>query len=421
VLRDLILNWSVEEASFMIFRRAFIPYGGYWSTPFCRWQGSLAHLHAIPFAAEIATRALEDRDIPPRVFDSLYFGLTVPQRHSFYGGPWLAGLIGAETIAAPMIGQACATAARLMALTGCELETCAAAGEERVILTITADRCSNGPHIYYPNPMGPGGTGDTEDWVLDNFGFDPFPGNAMIDTAENVAREVGITREEQDEMTLLRHQQYGAAIEDDSAFLRRFMVMPIEVKDARGRKILATVDGDEGVFPTTAEGLARLKPLQQGGTVTYGTQTHPADGNCGIIVTTRERARALSRDPKVEIQLLSYGEARAKKGYMAMAVVPAARQALSRAGISVEDLKVIKTHNPFAVNDIYFCREMGVEPEAMNNYGSSLIYGHAQGPTGHRLIIEVIEELVVLGGGYGLFVGCAAGDSGAGVVVQVST
>jgi acetyl-CoA acetyltransferase len=319
-----------------------------------------------------------------------------------------------------MIGQACATAARLMALAGCEVEVTAGAGEERVLLTVSADRCSNGPHIYYPNPMGPGGTGDTEDWVLDNFGFDPFAGNAMVDTAENVAREVGITREEQDDMTLLRHAQYGDAVKEDSAFLRRFMVLPIEVKDARGRKVLATVSGDEGVFPTTAEGLARLRPLQQGGTVTFGTQTHPADGNCGLIVTTRERAHALSRDTNVEIQLLSYGEARAKKGYMAMAVVPAARQALVRAGITVEDLKVIKTHNPFAVNDIYFCREMGVKPAAMNNYGSSLIYGHAQGPTGHRLIIEMIEELALLGGGYGLFVGCAAGDTAAGVVLRVT-
>ena len=405
----------------MFFQKAFIPHGGYWSTPFCRWQGSLAHLHAVPFAADIAARALEERGISPQALNSLYFGITVPQRYSFYGGPWLAGLMGAETITGPMIGQACATAARLMALAGCEVETSAGAGEERVLLTIAADRCSNGPHIYYPNPMGPGGTGDTEDWVLDNFGFDPFPGNAMVDTAENVAREAGITREEQDEMTLLRHQQYDDAIKDDSAFQRRFMVMPIEVKDARGRKILATVDGDEGVFPTTAEGLARLKPVQQGGTVTYGTQTHPADGNCGVIVTTRERARALSGDSSVEIQLLSCEEARAKKGYMAMAVVPAARQALSRAGISVGDLRVIKTHNPFAVNDIYFCREMGVKPEAMNNFGSSLIYGHAQGPTGHRLIIEVIEELVLAGGGYGLFAGCAAGDTGAGVVVKVTT
>jgi acetyl-CoA acetyltransferase len=400
----------------MFFQKAYIPYGGYWSTPFCRWQENFAHLNAVPFAAGITRRALEERDISPKIFDSLYFGLTVPQKHTFYGGPWLAGLIGAEATTGPIVSQACATGVRVMALAGFELE----AGEERVALTITADRCSNGPHIYYPNPLGPGGTGDKEDWVWDSFGHDPFAKNAMIETAENVAREAGISREEQDEMTLLRYRQYGDALKDDSAFLRRYMTIPLEVKDERGRKVLSTVDGDVGVFPTTAEGLAKLRPVIEGGTVTYGTQTHPADGNCGVIVTTRERARALSRDSNVEIQLLSYGEARAKKGYMAMAVVPAARQALSRAGISVDDVKVIKTHNPFAVNDIYFCREMGVKPAAMNNYGSSIVWGHPQGPTGQRLIIEVIEELVLLGGGYGLFVGCAAGDTGAGVVVKVT-
>lgn len=400
----------------MFFQKAFIPHGGYWSTPFSRWQGSFAHLNAIPLAAEIAARALEEREIEPRVFDSLYLGLTVPQKHSFYGGPWLAGLIGAETIAGLIISQACATGARVVSSAAAEVEV----GEDRAVLTITADRCSNGPHIYYPDPLGPGGKGDAEDWVWDNFGYDPFARNAMIETAENVAREAGITREEQDELALLRFQQYGDALKEDSAFLRRFVVMPIEVKDARGRKVLATVEGDEGVFPTTAEGLARLRPVVQGGTVTFGTQTHPADGNCGVIVTTREKAREMSRDPKIEIQLLSYGEARVKKGYMAMATVPAARQALSRAGIHIEDVRVIKTHNPFAVNDIYFCREMGVKPEAMNNYGSSLIWGHPQGPTGQRLIIEMIEELVLVGGGYGLFVGCAAGDTGAGVVLRVT-
>jgi len=241
----------------------------------------------------------------------------------------------------------------------------------------------------------------------------------MIETAENVAREASITREEQDELTLLRYRQYGDALAEDSAFLRRFVVMPLEVKDARGRKVLATLEGDEGVFPTTAEGLAKLRPVVQGGTVTFGTQTHPADGNCGMIVTTREKAQELSRDPKIEIRLLSYGEARVKKGYMGMATVPAARRALVRAGVSIEDVRVIKTHNPFAVNDIYFCREMGLKPEAVNNYGSSLIWGHPQGPTGQRLIVEAIEELVLAGGGCGLFVGCAAGDTAAGVVIQV--
>ena len=399
----------------MFFQRAFIPHGGYWSTPFSRWQGSFAHLNAISFAAEIGVRALQEREIQPDAFDCLYLGLTVPQKHSFYGGPWLAGLIGAKTVTGPIFSQACATGARIVGSAAAEVEISA----DHAILTITADRCSNGPHIYYPDPLGPGGKGDAEDWVWDNFGYDPFAKNAMIETAENVVREVGITREEQDELTLLRYRQYEDALEGDSAFLRRFLIMPIDVKDARGRKVLATVDGDEGVFPTTAEGLAKLRPVLQGGTVTYGTQTHPADGNCGIIVSSREKARELSRDPQIEIQLLSYGEARAKKGYMAMATVPAARQALARAGISIEEVRVIKSHNPFAVNDIYFCREMGLKPEAMNNYGSSIVWGHPQGPTGQRLIIETIEELALGGGGYGLFVGCAAGDTAAAVVLKV--
>ncbi len=400
----------------MPFQKAFIPYGGYWSTPFCRWQGSFAHLNAIPFAAEIATRALEERGISPEVFDLLLLGMTVPQKHSFYGGPWLAGLIGAEAITGPVISQACATGARVLATAAFEMES----GEDRVILTITCDRCSNGPHVYYPNPLGPGGTGDAEDWVWDNFSFDPFARNAMIETGENVAQEAGITKEEQDEMMLLRYRQYDDALKDDAAFLRRFMVIPLEVKDPSGRKVIATVEGDEGVYPTTAEGLARLKPVLEGGTVTYGTQTHPADGNCGIIVTTPEKARELSRDPEIEVQIVSFGEGRAKKGYMAQAIIPATRQALSRAGITIEDVRVIKTHNPFAVNDIYFAREMGVKKEAMNNYGSSIVWGHPQGPTGSRLVIEVIEELVLVGGGYGLFVGCAAGDSSAAVVLKVT-
>jgi acetyl-CoA acetyltransferase len=102
-----------------------------------------------------------------------------------------------------------------------------------------------------------------------------------------------------------------------------------------------------------------------------------------------------------------------------MATVPAARAALEAAGLMLEQVKVVKTHNPFAVNDLYFAREMGLEIESFNNYGSSLVFGHPQGPTGMRLVIETIEELAMRGGGFGLFVGCAAGDTAAAIVVQV--
>ncbi|MFB0564243.1 MAG: thiolase family protein [Candidatus Aminicenantaceae bacterium] len=399
----------------MAFEKAFIPYDGYWSTPFCRWQGSFANLHSMEFAAQISKRSLQGRGISPGVFDGIILGITIPQKCSFYGAPWMAGMIGAAGITGPTISQACATSAKCVAVASEGIDI----GNNETILIVTCDRTSNGPHIYYPNPLGIGGTGDKEDWVWDNFGYDPYAKNAMIETAENAAEEAGISKEEQDEVALIRYNQYQDALKDNSAFLHRFMVVPIDVKDPSGRKVMATVTGDEGVFPTTADGLARLRPLQEGGTVTFGTQTYPADGNASIIVTTQEKAKELSRDRSIEIQILSYAEARAKRGYMAMSIVPAARKALAAAGIEFKDVKAIKTHSPFAANDVYFCREMGIKFEDMNNYGCSLTWGHPQGPTGARLIIELIEELVLEGGGYGLFDGCAAGDTAAAVVLKV--
>ncbi len=399
----------------MRFNKAYIPYGGYWSTPFCRWQGSFAHLHSLKFAAEVAVKALADRKIAPEVFDGLFLGMTVPQQSSFYGAPWVAGMIGATGITGPVISQACATSGKVITAAAMEIEH----GTHSAILTILCDRTSNSPHIYYPNPMGTGGIGEKEDWVWDNFGRDPFAKCSMVQTAENVARKAGIDRAAQDEATLLRSRQYADALADDSAFLKRFMVQPIEVKDAGGRKVINSVSGDEGVFPTTAEGLAKLKPVIEGGTVTYGTQTYPADGNAGLIVTTGEKAAELSKDRGVSIRIVACGQARAEKGFMPLANVPASQQALKRAGIAVKDVKAVKTHNPFAVNDVYFAKMMGIELSAMNRYGSSLVWGHPQAPTGARLIIELIEELVEGGGGYGLFTGCAAGDTALAVIVKV--
>jgi len=400
----------------MTFENAYIPYGQYWTTPFSRWQMSFQNLHAIKFAAEITTKFLNNREISPNEFDEVILGITIPQLYCFYGGPWLASLVGAEHVTGPMISQACATGTNCISMAAQNIET----GVNKNVLVITADRCSNGPHLVYPNPQAPGSTLDAEDWVWDNFGRDPFAKNAMIETAENVVKEVGITRKEQDEVTMLRYNQYQDALKDNRTFQKKYMLEPIEVKDRSGRKVLATVEGDEGIYPTTMEGLSKLRPVLPEGTVTYGTQTHPADANCGVIVATKEKANQLRKREDVEIKIVSYGEYKTKKGYMAMAIIPAAKKALESVGISIQDVSVIKTHNPFAVNDVYFCKEMDINWKDMNNYGSSLIYGHPQAPTMMRIIIELIEELVLKGGGYGLADGCAAGDTAAAMVLEVS-
>ncbi|MFX1288715.1 MAG: thiolase family protein, partial [Promethearchaeota archaeon] len=338
----------------MSFKKAYIPYGQYWSTPFSRWQMSFQNLHAIKFAADITKRFLKERGISANDFDELIFGITIPQLYCFYGGPWLASMIGAEHVTGPMISQACATGTNTISIAAQNIET----GINKNVLVVTADRCSNGPHLVYPNPEAPGSTVDAESWVWDNFSRDPFAKNSMIQTAENVAKEVGITKKEQDEVTMMRYNQYQDSLKNDRTFQKKYMIEPIEVKDRSGRKVIATVEGDEGIYPTTMEGLSKLRPVLPEGTVTYGTQTHPGDANCGVIVTTKEKADQLRKREDVEIRIVSYGEHKTKKGYMAMAIIPAAKKALQNAEISIKDVSVIKTHNPFAVNDVYFCKEM---------------------------------------------------------------
>jgi acetyl-CoA acetyltransferase len=394
---------------------AQIPYGAYWSTPFARWQGSFASLNSVEFAAYVARNELAERGIVPESFDYGVLGLSVPQKHSFYGLPWLTGMVGAKQAGGPTIMQACATGVRTLLAGAQEIEC----GMAQTALVMNCDRTSNGPHLYYPNPKGPGGTGAAEDWVLDNFGCDPLGPHSMLQTAENVARKHGISTAQQHEVVLMREEQYRRALADNSAFLKRFMTLPFEVPAPNFRKTVATMAGDEGISQSSAEGLAKLRPVMDGGSVTFGGQTHPADGNAAIVLTTPERARELSKDPKIVVRLRGFGLARVELAHMPEATVPAAARALEQAGVGIAQVKAIKTHNPFAVNDVYFAKATGADLAKMNDYGCSLVWGHPQAPMGTRAVIELIEELVLRGGGLGLFTGCAAGDSSMAVVIEV--
>jgi acetyl-CoA acetyltransferase len=392
--------------------KAFIPYRGYYSTPFSRWQGALANEHAIVLAAETSKRFLMERKWDAGMFDYLILGMTIGQPQWFYGSPWAAALIGADSIPGMLISQACTTSTTCIYQAAVGVET----GLYQNVYALMADRCSNGPHTVWPNPQGPGGQVISENWLMDNFSRDPWARGPMIQTAENVGKETGITREECDRVSVRRYEQYLDALANDRAFQRGYL-FPVEVKAGKNKTI--RVEEDEGITETTAVGLAGLKPVIPEGVHTFGSQTHPADGNAAVIVTTREKAKELSADAEVETQILSYGYARAKKGFMAMATAPAARMALDRAGITAGQVKTVKTHNPFAANDIYLAKELGLDINAMNNYGSTIVYGHPQAPTAARNIMEGIEETVNLGGGYLLWAGCAAGDTGAALVIKV--
>lgn len=392
--------------------KAYIPYKGYYSTPFCKWQGSLENDNAIELGAKTSKRWFESRGLDQRELDYLYLGITIGQHRVFFGATWAAFLMGAPDIPGMTVMQACSTATTTVFNAGMAVEM----GSVNTAYCLLVDRCSNGPHTIWPNPLGPGGEVISENWNLDNMRADPSTNIGTLMTAENVAKEEGFTREQADELVLIRYRQYDDSLANDRAFQKSYM-FPAEATISRKKTKL--VELDEGIPTTSKEALARLRPVVEGGILTFGGQTHPADGNAGIIVTTRERAAEMSADSNITIQVISYGYARAKKAFMPAAPVPAAKMALERAGLTAKDMVAIKNHNPFIVNDLYLAKKLEIDAASFNNYGSSMVFGHPQAPTMGRMLVEAIEEAVIKGGGYAMITGCAAGDTAAALIVKV--
>ena len=223
----------------MRFDDAYIPGPLLWSSPFIRWQGAAADLSSLDLAVQVTRDALAARDFDPASITQLIYGTTVPQVGSFYAAPLVAARMGLAGVGGPTVSQACAIsvacvaqAAAVAQLTGGEAQ-----------LVVTADRVSNGPLMVYPRANAMGGAPATEHWVLDNFKCDPWTGESMIHTAEETARDGGFTREQADEVALLRWSQYQQALADDRRIQQQYF-QPIVIQQRKGQIVLAQDDLD---------------------------------------------------------------------------------------------------------------------------------------------------------------------------------
>jgi acetyl-CoA acetyltransferase len=137
-------------------------------------------------------------------------------------------------------------------------------------------------------------------------------------------------------------------------------------------------------------------------------------------VTTQEKAKDLSSHPEVDIQFIAKAEVRTSPSLMPEAPALAVEKLLGRTGLKMDDIAVVKNHNPFAVNDVIFAKRLNYDWHKMNTTGCSLVWGHPQGPTLTRILIESLEEAVDRGGGYVMVFGCAAGDVGIAAILKVT-
>ena len=397
----------MSKASQM-FPRARIPYGTWGSSYFPAWQTSaLAEVNIGQFAGESMNRILGLRRVPKSELDYLVIGSTIPWHWKFWNAPLVASCLG-ERVPGYHMEQACATGLQAALLAGNEVQS----GYD-VVGVLTFDRTSDSPVGVFPERRAHERTQALAD-VWDNFGFDPATGNAMIATAGLAARKYKIERSEVDEVAYLRHKQYFDA--KRSGFLDRVLV-PLEVLNVQGRP-LGRIDDDLGVREHTLAGLRAMNELDT--CVTGGAQTHASDGMACLLVTTKEKARELSPRPEIDIRFVAKIEVRTNPSLMPEAPAFAVQKLLEKTGLTMGDMAVVKNHNPFAVNDAIFSKLLEYDWSCMNKTGSSLVWGHPQGPTLTRIMIEALEEAVDLGGGYVLLFGCAAGDVGIAALLKVS-
>jgi len=242
---------------------------------------------------------------------------------------------------------------------------------------------------------------------------DPFHAIHMGVTAENVAREFGISREQQDQTALESHQRASRAIQ---AGYFKDQIVPVTIKSRKGD---IQFDTDEHVrHDATIDDMTKLKPVfaKENGTVTAGNASGLNDAAAALVLM--ERSEAEKRGLKPLARLVSYGHAGVDPKIMGIGPVPATRKALERAGLSVNDLDVIEANEAFAAQACAVTKELGLDPAKVNPNGSGISLGHPIGATGALITVKALHELQRIGGRYALVTMCIGGGQGIAAVFE---
>lgn len=239
------------------------------------------------------------------------------------------------------------------------------------------------------------------------------PPISMGETAENVAEQYQISREDQDEFALVS-QRRAADAWDRGIFERE--VIPVEVPLARGQTQI--VERDEHIRPNvTMESLAKLKPVfRSGGTVTAGNSSGINDGAAALLLMDKDYAESLGLQPLARI--VSFAVAGVNPDVMGLGPIYATRKLLNRVGISIHDVDIVEINEAFAAQSLACIRELGMDTDKVNVNGGAIAYGHPLGASGARLVGTLTYELIRRQGRYGLASLCIGVGQGLATLVE---
>ncbi|MFK7693595.1 acetyl-CoA C-acyltransferase [Paenibacillus sp. HJGM_3] len=378
-------------------------------TPFGGFGQSFKTVSATELGTVSAKEALRRAAVEPEAIDQVIYGNVI---HSSVTAPYIARHIALKAgipveVPAMLVNRVCGSGlqAVVTAAQGIRL------GESALALAGGAENMSQSPHADFVSRFGGAKLGPIQlEDMLQHTLTDHYIGCGMGVTAETLATRYGITREEQDEYAVLSHTRAAAAAANGR------LAREIAPVDVPGRGSVVTVSADEHIKPdTTAAALAKLKPaFQAAGTVTAGNASGINDGAVSLVLAG---ASALGgRRPLA--RLVASGLGGVEPGVMGLGPVPAARQALQRAGLTLADIDLVELNEAFAAQYLAVERELELDRSRVNVNGGAIALGHPVGASGARILLTLAYELAERDLRYGLAALCIGGGQGIAVVIE---
>ena len=380
-------------------------------TPIGSFVGSLKDISAVDLGSLVIKNAIERAGLEPEQVDEVIMGnvlgaglgQNVARQMSVHAGVPV-------TVPAFTINKVCGSGLKAVQL-AVQAVLC---GDAEVVVAGGAENMSQAPYILPNQRWGSRmGNATVVDTMLRDGLTDGFEDYHMGITAENVAEQYGITREDQDSFALQSQKRAVAAVE---AGRFKEEIVPVEIPQRRGEPLV--FDTDE--FPrkdVSLEGLSKLRPaFQKDGSVTAGNSSGINDGAAAVVVMSAEKAKELGITALATIK--SYASAGLDPKVMGCGPIYASRKALEKAGLTVADLDLVESNEAFAAQACAVAKELNLDLEKVNVNGGAISLGHPIGASGCRILVTLLHEMQKRDAKRGLATLCIGGGMGTALIVE---
>lgn len=373
--------------------------------------GSLSKLSAAEIGAVAAKEAIKRAGIDPAIIDEAIIGNVISAGLGQNVGRQVALKAGLkEESTAISINKVCGSGIKAVTLAAQAIKS----GDADVILCGGTESMSNAPYVLPTSRWGQRmGDSTMVDTMIKDGLWDAFYDYHMGVTAENIAEKWGLTREMQDEFALSSQLKAEKAVNEG-----RFKdeIVPVEIPQRKGDPIVFDTD-EFPKFGSTIEKLGKLKPaFKKGGTVTAGNASGINDGAAMFIVMSKEKAEQLGVNYLATIK--SYASAGLDPQIMGYGPFEATSKALSKAGLTVEDLDLIEANEAFAAQSLAVAKDLKFDMNKVNVNGGAIAIGHPVGASGARILTTLIYEMIKRDNKKGLATLCIGGGQGIAIVIE---